>query len=42
MFPNENSISLRFFITCILKRFISCDTDNSVQADIIIGITCIL
>ena len=31
MFSHENSVSLRFFNTCSLKRFISCNGDNSVQ-----------
>ena len=37
MFPYKNSISLRFLHTCSLKRFISCNRDNSVQAVISIG-----
>ena len=38
MFPNENSVSLRCFNTCSLKRFISCNSDNCVQTVIVIGI----
>ena len=37
MFPYKNSVSLRFLDTCSLKRFISCNRDNSVQAVISIG-----
>ena len=40
--PYENSVSLRFCTTCSLKRFIRCNSDNSVQAVIINGNTCIL
>ena len=42
MFPHENSVSLLGFTTCSLKRFISCNSVNSVEAVIIIGTTCIL
>ena len=42
MFPYENSVSLRFCTTCRLRRFISCNNDNSVQTVIINGNTCIL
>ena len=42
MFPYENSVSLRFCITCSLRRLIRCNNDNSVQTDIINGRTCIL
>ena len=42
MFPYKNSVSLRFLNTCNLKRFISCNRDNSMQAVIIIRNTCIL
>ena len=37
MFPYKNSVSVRFLNTCSLKRFISCNRDNSVQAVISIG-----
>ena len=39
MFPNENSVSLPVFTTCSLKRFISCNSDISVETVIIIGNT---
>ena len=42
MFPHENSVSLRFFNTSRLKRFITCNSDNSVETVIIIGNTFIL
>ena len=42
MFPTENSVSLRFVTTCSLRRFISCNNDNSVEIVIIIGNTFIL
>ena len=39
-FPlNENSVSLRVFTTCSLKRCISCNSDISVETVIIIGNT---
>ena len=41
-YPCKNSISLRFYKTCILKRFISCNSDNSVETVLIIGNTYIL
>ena len=37
MFPIENSVSLRCGTTWSLKRFISCNNDNSVEIVIIIG-----
>ena len=40
--PNENNVTLRCFTTYSLKRFISCNSDNSVQTVIIIGNMCIL
>ena len=42
IFPYKNSISIRFYKTCSLKRFISCNSDNSVQTVTIIGHTYIL
>ena len=42
MFPYKNSVSLRFLHTCSLKRYISCNSDNSMQAVIIIRNACIL
>ena len=42
MLPDENSVSLRCFTTFNLKRDIRWNSDNSVQAVIIIGNTCIL
>ena len=42
MFPYENSVCLRFFKTCSLKRFISSNSDNCVQTVKINGNTCIL
>ena len=39
MFPHENSVVSRYFTTCSLKRFISCNSDNSVQTVIITGNT---
>ena len=42
MFPYENSVSLRFCTTCSLRRFIRCNSDNSVHTVIINGNTCIL
>ena len=42
MFPHENSVSLRVFNTCSLKRGISCNSDKSGQTVKIIGNTCIL
>ena len=42
MCPHENSVSLRCFTTCIVRRFIDCNSDNSVQTVIIIGNTCSL
>ena len=35
MFPNENSVSLLVFTTCSLNRFISCNSDISVETVII-------
>ena len=40
MFPYENSVSLCFLTTCSLKRFISGNSDNSVETVIIIGSAC--
>ena len=40
--PYENSVSLRFCTTCSLRRFIRCNSDNSVQTVIINANTCIL
>ena len=37
IFSTENSVSLHYFTTCSLKRFISCNSDNSVEKIIIIG-----
>ena len=42
MFPNENSVSLLVFTTCSLNRFISCNSDISVETVIIIGNTFVL
>ena len=42
MFPNENSVSLRVFTTCSLNRFISCNSDISVETVIITGNTFVL
>ena len=42
MFPYENSVSLCLLTTCSFKRFISGNSDNSVETVIIIGNTCIL
>ena len=39
---HKNSVSLRVLNTYSLKRFISCNSDNSVQPVIIIGNACIL
>ena len=39
---HKNSVSLRVLNTYSLKRFISCNSDNRVQTDIIIRNTCIL
>ena len=36
MFPDKNSVSLRCYKTCCLKRFISCNSDTCVQTAIII------
>ena len=41
-FPYENSVCLRLFKTCSLKRFISSNSDNCVQTVIIIGNTYVL
>ena len=41
MFPNENSVSLRVLTTCSL-RFISCNSDISVETVIITGNTLVL
>ena len=38
---DKNSVSLRVLNTYSLKRFISCNSDNSVQTVIIIGNACI-
>ena len=38
---HKNSVSLRVLNTYSLKRFISCNSDNSVQPVIIIGNACI-
>ena len=38
---HKNSVSLRVLNTYSLKRFISCNSDNSVQTVIIIGNSCI-
>ena len=40
MFPYENSVSLWFLTTCSLKRFMSGNSDNSVETVLIIGGTC--
>ena len=40
--PNENSVSLLVFTTCSLNRFISCNSDSSVETVIIIGNTFVL
>ena len=37
MFPNENSVSLRVFTAYSLNRFISCNSDISVETVIITG-----
>ena len=43
MFPHDNSGLLRFFFpTLRLEQFISCNSDNSVHSDIMIGNTFIL
>ena len=42
MFPYETRASLCVLATCSLKRFISGNSDNSVQTVIIIGSTCVL
>ena len=42
MFPHDNSGLLRFFPTLRLEQLISCNSDNSVQSDIMIGNTFIL
>ena len=42
MFPHENSVSLRVVTSCSLKRFISCNSVNSMETVIIIGTTFIL
>ena len=42
MFPHENSVSLCCITICSLRRFIDCNSDNSVQTVKIIGNTCIL
>ena len=42
MFPHENSVSLLVFTTCSLNRFISCNSDISVETVIIIGNTFVL
>ena len=42
MFPHENSVSLCCITICSLRRFIDCNSDNSVQTVIIIGNTCSL
>ena len=34
--PHKNTVSLRFFDTCSVKRFIRCNSDNSVKRAIII------
>ena len=41
LFPHENNVTLRCFTTYSLKRFISYNSDNSVQIVIIMGNTCI-
>ena len=40
--PNENSVSLLVFTTCSLNRFISCNSDISVETVIITGNTFVL
>ena len=40
--PHENSVKLRVLNTCSLHRFISCNSENCVQAVRIIGNTCSL
>ena len=42
MLPHKNTVSVRFYKTCSLKRFINCNSDNSVHTAIMIGNTCIL
>ena len=42
MFPHENSGSFIVFNTCSLNRFISCNSDISVETVIIIGNTFVL
>ena len=42
MIPHKNSVSLRCYKTYSLRRFISCNSDNSVHTVIIIQNTCIL
>ena len=40
MLSHENSVSLRFFHTCRLNRFISYNSDSSVETFMIIANTC--
>ena len=42
MFPNENGVSLLVFTTYSLNRFISCNSEISVETVIMIGTTFVL